>query len=284
MRPHYKRSPRRIFVMIESATQSQPESALDHPSPQYIALIPAAGVGARMGHQCPKQYLQIGKQSVLQHTIQAFLATPAIQHVFVVVSPNDAYIDEVLAQLAQHEAMSRLHILRCGGATRGASVHQGLQQLAQHLAQHKAQYTAISPHDWILVHDAARPGITPSLLNRLMQEIADHAVGGILALPVVDTVKRACSNAGVRGALIEQTVDRSDLWLAQTPQMFRYQLLCDALQQAERTQLAITDEASAVEALGFSPCLVEGHLRNSKLTRPEDLALIEFFLQASAEA
>lgn len=105
--------------MIESATQSQPESALDHPSPQYIALIPAAGVGARMGHQCPKQYLQIGKQSVLQHTIQAFLATPAIQHVFVVVSPHDAYIDEVLAQLAQHESMSRLHILRCGGATRG---------------------------------------------------------------------------------------------------------------------------------------------------------------------
>lgn len=262
--------------MIESATQSQPESALDHPSPQYIALIPAAGVGARMGHQCPKQYLQIGKQSVLQHTIQAFLATPAIQHVFVVVSPNDAYIDEVLVQLAQHEAVSRLHILRCGGATRGASVHQGLQQLAQ--------YMAIRPHDWILVHDAARPGITPSLLNRLMQEIADHAVGGILALPVVDTVKRASSNVGVRGALIEQTVDRSDLWLAQTPQMFRYQLLCDALQQAERTQLAITDEASAVEALGFSPCLVEGHLRNSKLTRPEDLALIEFFLQASAEA
>lgn len=226
----------------------------------YFALIPAAGVGARMGGVCPKQYLPLHGKAMLWHTVQAFLASSLIRHVFVVVSKEDAYVD----QLFPHN-LHRLTVLRCGGATRQASVYQGLQAVRQQ----------VGDNDWVLVHDAARPGLTQELIVRLVQAVRLHPVGGLLGLPVVDTVKQVQADS-------LRTLDRRGLWLAQTPQMFRYHLLVQALQQADNAQ--VTDESSAVEALGYVPLLVEGHARNFKLTLPEDVAMMEAYLTCIAGA
>lgn len=222
------------------------------PSPRYVALIPAAGVGARMGANSPKQYLTIAGKSILQHTVNAFLNFPGISHTYVVVSEDDAFVDDYLL------AADRMTILRCGGATRRDSVRNGLAYLADKL----------DAQDWVLVHDAARPGLTSALLQKLIEQVGSHAVGGLLALPVVDTVKR------VQDGKVE-TVSRDGLWLAQTPQMFRYAMLCDALDQAEQ----VTDESSALELMGYSPVLVEGHACNLKVTLPADLLLAAQYLQ-----
>lgn len=230
------------------------------PAAAHFALIPAAGVGARMGAACPKQYLLLHGKPVLWHTVQAFLHSPGIDHTFVVVSSDDGYIDQVFPQ-----PLPGLSILRCGGATRQQSVLQGLQAMQGRLLQGPPGQTSRSPapQDWVLVHDAARPGLTPALVARLQSALAQHAVGGLLAMPVVDTVKQ------VAGGVVT-TRDRNGLWLAQTPQMFRFQLLRTALQQAD----GVTDEASAIEMMGLVPMLVAGHVRNLKLTVPDDLALL----------
>ncbi|PXX47177.1 2-C-methyl-D-erythritol 4-phosphate cytidylyltransferase [Undibacterium pigrum] len=225
-------------------------------TPRYVALIPAAGVGSRMGATTPKQYMRIGSKSVLQHTVDAFLGFSKIQHTYVVVSPDDAYVDEYLTKA------ENLSVLRCGGASRRDTVRNGLSIIASEL----------TVNDWVLVHDAARPGLTSNLLQHLIDSVADDTVGGLLALPVVDTVKRV-ENGKV------QTIPRDGLWLAQTPQMFRYQLLCDALDAADQ----VTDEASAIEAAGHAPILVEGHVRNMKLTMPGDMALIAQYLNSPQE-
>ncbi|BBB66740.1 2-C-methyl-D-erythritol 4-phosphate cytidylyltransferase [Undibacterium sp. YM2] len=225
-------------------------------TPRYVTLIPAAGVGSRMVATRPKQYMRIGSKSVLQHTVDAFLKFSKIQHTYVVVSPDDAYVDEYLAKA------ENLSVLRCGGASRRDTVRNGLSELA----------STLSNQDWVLVHDAARPGLTSGLLQHLIDSVADDAVGGLLALPVVDTVKRV-ENGKV------QTIPRDGLWLAQTPQMFRYQLLCEALDAADQ----VTDEASAIEAAGHVPILVEGHVRNMKLTLPSDMALITQYLNSPQE-
>ena len=204
-----------------------------------------------MGAITPKQYLPLGNKIILQHTVDAFLDFAPVQHTYVVVSPDDAYIDSCL------QNSDRLTVLRCGGNSRRDSVRNGLRLLADRLAS----------QDWVMVHDAARPGLNNPLLQRLLDEVGAHAVGGLLALPVVDTVKRVHDGR-------VQTVPRDGLWLAQTPQMFRYQLLCEALDAAEE----VTDEASAVEAAGYVPLLVEGHACNLKLTLPGDLALAEKYL------
>jgi 2-C-methyl-D-erythritol 4-phosphate cytidylyltransferase len=223
-------------------------------APRYFALIPAAGVGSRMGAASPKQYLKLGGKPMLRHTLDAFLSSDLVARTFVVVSPEDEYIDSV----APNHGVT---VLRCGGATRMESVRNGLAVLASTLA----------PTDWVLVHDAARPGLTADLIAKLIDGTGDHEAGGLLALPIVDTVKR-----GIDGEACG-TVPRNGLWLAQTPQMFRYQLLRDALQAATDPN-AITDDASAVEALGFSPRLVEGHPRNLKVTLPEDIRIAEMYL------
>lgn len=225
-----------------------------NPAPRYIALIPAAGVGARMGADIPKQYLEIGGKAILRRTAEAFLAFAGVQHTYVVVSPEDAYAAELLP------ASERLTVLRCGGASRRDSVRNGLQALQ----------AVLDENDWVLVHDAARPGLNSELLECLIASVGQHAVGGLLALPVVDTVKR------MRDGKLE-TVPREGLWLAQTPQMFRYRLLCDALDAA----LEVTDESSAVEAAGHTPLLVEGHACNLKVTLPSDLALLQTYLKES---
>jgi 2-C-methyl-D-erythritol 4-phosphate cytidylyltransferase len=230
-------------------------TAMNQQAPRYYALIPAAGVGARMAANGPKQYLRVGGKPMLRHTIDAFLSSPLITHTYVVVSPGDGQIDAL--------AGAGMTVLRCGGATRMASVQNALRQLGE----------LLRPQDWVLVHDAARPGLNAALIDKLITSVGDDPVGGLLALPVVDTVKRA-------GAGPVATVPRDGLWLAQTPQMFRYRLLCDALAAATDAS-AITDDASAVEALGKSPMLVEGHPRNLKVTLPADIRIAEMYLAAA---
>lgn len=221
---------------------------------QYYALIPAAGVGARMGASIPKQYLMLNAQPVIAHTIRAFSDHPKIAHVFVVVSAGDEWADEMIGE------MPNVTILRCGGETRRDSVLNGLFALTD----------VVKEEDRILVHDAARPGLTRVLIDTLIEEVGDDPAGGLLALPVADTIKKV-ENSRV------STVPREGMWLAQTPQMFPYALLKDALLQ----KTVVTDEASAVEAMGLSPRLVEGHICNAKLTRPSDMTLLALFISGT---
>lgn len=225
--------------------------------PRYIALIPAAGVGERMGTTMPKQYALLAGKPLLQHVMETFSSTSLISHTYVVVSPNDAYVSDL-------PVFARTTILKCGGETRQASVTSGLQAISQE--------TEVD--DWILVHDAARPGLTQDLLEKLIAFVKDDAVGGLLALPVVDTIKRSDGHGRA-----ELTVDRAPLWAAQTPQMFRYAQLLQALQQAQQQAKQTTDEASAIEAMGHRPKLVEGSARNFKVTLPQDLLLAELIFK-----
>lgn len=231
--------------------------------PRYIALIPAAGVGARMAADGPKQYLAIGGKPMLRHTIDAFRSSPLIAHVYVVVSPGDCQIDAVVPA-------EGVTVLRCGGASRMESIQNALRQLGE----------VLDAQDWVLVHDAARPGLDCSLIEKLITTIGDDPVGGLLALPVVDTVKRVAPADGTAANTVATSVARDGLWLAQTPQMFRYRLLCDALAAATDASI-ITDDASAIEAMGLRPRLVEGHPRNLKVTLPADIRIAEMYLAAS---
>lgn len=223
---------------------------------RHFALIPAAGVGARVGTTIPKQYLPVAGKAMLRHVVDTFSLVPAIAHTFVVVSADDGYVDEAL----HGEMLARASVLRCGGNSRHESVLNGLRAIRDE----------VRDDDWILVHDAARPGLTPALVERLIDALHHDPVGGLLALPVVDTLKR--SDAGQRA---QTTVPREHLWAAQTPQMFRYAMLWRALEDAEQ----VTDEASAIEALGLQPRLVEGSPRNFKVTLPHDIALAEILLK-----
>jgi 2-C-methyl-D-erythritol 4-phosphate cytidylyltransferase len=227
-------------------------------SPRYFTLIPAAGVGARIGAGHPKQYLPVAGKPMLRHALDTFAASPAIAHTFVVVSAADGYIGDVMAR-APHLA-GKVTVIFKGGATRQESVLNGLHAIHEQVAE----------EDWVLVHDAARPGLTTALIEKLVAALRDDAVGGLLALPVVDTLKSA--DAGKR---VQATVPRDGLWSAQTPQMFRYALLQRALEHADH----VTDEAGAIEALGLKPKLVEGSPRNFKITLPQDIALAELYLK-----
>lgn len=225
------------------------------PPRRHVALIPAAGVGARMAAGSPKQYLAIAGKPMLRHTADAFLASPLIAHTYIVVSEGDGYIDSVIAP-----GEAGVTVLRCGGPTRMDSILNGL----------RAMRGQVADTDLVLVHDAARPGLTPGLIRRLIEGAGDAPGGGLLALPVVDTVKSTLGNALA-------TVPRDGLWLAQTPQMFSYALLLRALSEAPDPH-AITDDASAVEMLGYSPRLIQGHPRNLKVTLPTDIRIAEMYM------
>ncbi len=225
----------------------------------YYALVPAAGGGARMGAEVPKQYLPLLGRPLIWHTLAALCAVPALARVFVVLSPDDAQWD----RFDWSAFDGRVEILRCGGATRADSVANGL----------RAVRGRVGGDDWMLVHDAARACLTRAHVEALVREVGDDAVGGILAVPVADTLKRA-EGAAVADARIESTVPRERLWQAQTPQMFRHALLLDALERAP----AVTDEASAIEALGLHPRLVAADATNLKVTYPLDLHLAEIIL------
>ncbi|KRB70469.1 2-C-methyl-D-erythritol 4-phosphate cytidylyltransferase [Noviherbaspirillum sp. Root189] len=229
--------------------------------PRHFALIPAAGVGARMGADHPKQYLPLAGKAMLLHALETFALHPLVEHSFVVVSAEDGYIDDVLG--AQTHLQDKVTVLRHGGQTRHASVLNGLRVIGNQLTD----------SDWVLVHDAARPGLTGELIDRLVHTLEDDAIGGLLALPIVDTLKRSDAQSRV-----QETVSRENLWAAQTPQMFRYGLLKHALESATH----VTDEASAIEALGHHPKLVEGSPRNFKVTLPHDVALAELHLKGNS--
>jgi 2-C-methyl-D-erythritol 4-phosphate cytidylyltransferase len=235
--------------------------------PRCFALVPCAGVGERAGTGGPKQYHAVAGQAVVAHTLAALAAVPRIEATLVVLSPTDTQFE----QHAPGFEGERGWVARVGGATRADSVANGLAELLVRGAQ---------PHDWVLVHDAARCLIQPDWVNRLIEACDDDEVGGLLALPLADTLK--ASVQGQQGeARSQATVDRAGKWMAQTPQMFRLGLLQPALLSAladPETAAAITDEASAIEALGHAPRLVPGAYDNFKLTWPGDFALAERLL------
>lgn len=233
-----------------------------------FAIVPAAGVGLRLGEAIPKQYLPIGSRSVLQWTVDALLRAPWISRVLVVVAPDDTTAAALL------EGESRVQVLAVGGASRRDSVLNGLQRL---ITEPPAGWPALRDNDWVLVHDAARPGLRLAALARLHEALGSHPVGALLAMPCADTVKRERREPHEDSAdlaMVDHTVERQGLWLAQTPQVFRCALLCDALTRAP----AATDEASAVELLGLSPLLVPGDRENFKVTTRDDLALMRRLL------
>jgi 2-C-methyl-D-erythritol 4-phosphate cytidylyltransferase len=226
--------------------------------PDFIALIPAAGYGARMGTDTPKQYLALLDKPLIYHAIRP-LCESEIKRIYVVLAPEDVY-------WLRHDwdaFTPKLKPLFCGGETRAQSVLNGLRAI-----QHE-----VHPKDWILVHDAARPCLSGYHLKNLMQQVADDEVGGLLAVPVADTLKRADAERRVL-----QSERREGLWQAQTPQMFRYGLLTKALQTMECE--APTDESRAVENLGLRPKLVESDQLNLKVTHPQDLELARLILQS----
>ncbi len=214
-----------------------------------------------MGSNSPKQYVMIAGKPMLLHVLDTFAASPLIEHTYVVVNAEDKYINEVMAG-APHLA-GRVTVIFNGGATRKVSVLKGLQVLSDFA----------DADDWVLVHDAARPGLTTELIAQLIDALDSDPVGGILAVPVVDTLKR-----GQEDKRVQATVPRSGLWAAQTPQMFRYAMLRRALETADD----VTDESSAIEALGLQPKLVEGSARNFKVTLAQDIPLAEMYLHECA--
>ncbi len=222
--------------------------------PDVIAVVPAAGIGSRMQSDRPKQYLTIGQRTLLEYSIASLLRHPSITQVVVALHPDDQQFFSL--PLAADPRVRTV----TGGESRADSVRAGLQ--------------AIHDAHWVLVHDAARPCLHPDDLQRLLALTLSSKSGGILASPVRDTMKRA----EPRASLIAHTVDREDLWHALTPQLFPYRLLADCLQRAMDEGAVITDEASALEYCGYHPQLVYGRSDNIKVTRPEDLALAEFFL------
>ena len=225
--------------------------------PRSFALVPCAGVGARAGTGQPKQYLALGSQSVVAHTLDALAEVAELSATLVVLAPDDAEFEQHAPRFVGPSAW----VARCGGATRAASVAAGLAVLREHGAV---------DGDWVLVHDAARCLLQPQWVRKLMAACNADAVGGLLALPLADTLKQA--HEGRASA----TLPRAEKWLAQTPQMFRLGLLQTALNQAGDQ---VTDEASAVERMGLKPLLVAGELENIKLTWPADFALARRLLE-----
>ena len=224
-------------------------------SERFFGLIPAAGAGERMGLATPKQYLPLLGRPMLYHSVNALLASGSIDIVFVVLAAGDG-------EFRQHDwgdFGERMAPLYCGGATRHDSVLNGLV----------AASATVQPDEWMLVHDAARPCLGQGELRRMLDALAADAIGGILAVPVADTLKRADADAR-----IQATEPRAQLWQAQTPQMFRHGLLLQALSRTAK----MTDEAGAVEAMGFRPKLVRGSSANLKVTHAEDLQLARAIL------
>jgi 2-C-methyl-D-erythritol 4-phosphate cytidylyltransferase len=229
----------------------------------FYALIPAAGSGTRLAADAPKQYLSLAGRPMLWHAVRA-VCVPQVDTVFVVLAPGDR-------AFAAHDWSAfagKLEPLYCGGETRRDSVYNGLV----------AAMAALEADDWMLVHDAARPCLPREDLETLMRETQNDEVGGILALPIADTVKRAAKDEG-GVQRVAATENRALLWLAQTPQMFRAGLLMQALARAKGGP---TDEAAAVEQLGLRPRLVAGSRENLKVTWPEDLAIAEGILKGRA--
>jgi 2-C-methyl-D-erythritol 4-phosphate cytidylyltransferase len=230
----------------------------DITAPRCYALLPCAGVGSRSGAAVPKQYVPIAGRAMVAHTLAALAGVTRLAATLVVLAPDD----EVFEQQVPGFAGERGWVCRRGGAQRADTVAGGLAELLERGA---------GAHDWVLVHDAARCLVRAEWVDRLIDACLPDEVGGLLALPVADTLKRA------EGGRVAETLPRSDKWAAQTPQMFRIGALRDALQRAGT---AVTDDASAIEAQGLRPLLVEGDAANLKVTWPSDFMLAERVLAA----
>ncbi|MES9898007.1 MAG: 2-C-methyl-D-erythritol 4-phosphate cytidylyltransferase [Sedimenticola sp.] len=225
----------------------------------FWGVVPAAGVGRRMGGEIPKQYLRLNDRPVIEHALAPLLADSRISRILVALSDDDGWWSETA--FSDHPKVQRVS----GGMERCHSVLNALDALAP----------VAEDDDWVLVHDAARPCLQPSDLDKMISQLSGHPVGGLLALPLHDTVKRADHSQQVL-----ETLPREELWRAFTPQMFRYSLLRTALTAALEAGAQVTDEASAIEFYGESPLLVEGAPDNIKITRPEDLPLAAFYLSS----
>jgi 2-C-methyl-D-erythritol 4-phosphate cytidylyltransferase len=224
----------------------------------FWAVIPAAGTGSRMQADIPKQYLQLNRKSVIEHALNAFCENEKIKGIVVAISEQDTWWKSLA--ISSHPKIKTTP----GGAERCHSVLNCLHFLSGMAAA----------EDWVLVHDAARPCISSGDIDHLIGQLVDHPVGGLLALPVRDTMKRAdVDNA------VSETVNRNGLWHALTPQMFRLAGLTHALQQAIDRNQVVTDESQAMELMGLKPLLVEGQAGNIKITRKDDLALAELYLR-----
>ncbi|MCZ6802537.1 MAG: 2-C-methyl-D-erythritol 4-phosphate cytidylyltransferase [Proteobacteria bacterium] len=228
---------------------------------RYWVMIPAAGVGTRMGDDIPKQYISINGKTIIEHTLDCFIQREEIEGIVVAISKEDEYWSTL--SVSNNEKI----MIAPGGDERFQSVLNGLHTLTD-----KAQ-----DNDWVLVHDAARPCLKQSVIDRLIIKLRTHDIGGILALPCRDTMKR--SNAA--GEIFE-TVERENLWHAQTPQMFKLGKLLAAIEKALNNNVHVTDEAMAMELSGYKPLLVQGHPENIKVTHKEDLKYMEMYLDQGA--
>lgn len=226
--------------------------------PRIVAIVPAAGNGCRMNSDRPKQYLKIGSDTILEHTLHKLLAHPKIERIIVAISPNDEIFKTL--PIAQNNKIKTV----IGGSTRSKSVLAGLQELNE--------------DEWALVHDAARPCVNFDDISALINAVLRKQQGGILAMKVSDTIKRAYQH----DAVIDRSEDRTYLWAAATPQLFKAGELKTCLLKAEQNNVSITDEASAIEYCGGHPLLVECRRDNIKITKPEDLALATFYLETFA--
>ena len=221
------------------------------------AVVPAAGIGSRMEADRPKQYLDLEGKTVLEHTLHRLISHPRIKGIIVAIAQNDPWWPQISVK-----GNDPIHVV-VGGMERADSVFNALTELAK-----------LADDPWVLVHDAARPCLRHQDIDRMLDKLSSHPVGGILGIPINDTVKRTNYEHE-----ITETVEREGLWRASTPQMFRLQSLKQALHTAKKQQLKVTDEASAMELAGFQPLMVEGHSDNIKITVPQDLALASLFLQ-----
>lgn len=228
---------------------------------RYWVVIPAAGIGQRFGAKCPKQYVNLAGKPLIHHTLSVFLQNAAVESVVVVLHPNDQYWTMPSPSADFKGKLITTH----GGELRHDSVLQGLLALADRA----------TADDWVLVHDAARPCLSQQALERLLIECSDDAVGGLLGLPATNTIKQV-NQQGV----VEKTLQRDSIWEAQTPQMFRYAVLLQALQDLnDEDRYRITDEASAIERQGLRPKMITGEARNIKITHACDLAVAEWVLR-----
>jgi len=226
------------------------------------AILPAAGIGRRMGSSTPKQYLPLNGVPVIAHSLKKLSSIAAIGKIVVVLHPDDS--DWSKLKLKSNFDETRVSTVQ-GGAERFQSVVNGLQSLS----------AVASANDWVLVHDAVRPCVRVADIQNLIEQLDSHPVGGLLGIQVVDTLKRTNTDG-----VVQETVDRNEYWQAQTPQMFRYGMLVEALQRVIADSVPVTDESAAIERLGKSPQMVAGHKDNIKITHEADLAIASQILQA----
>ena len=225
---------------------------------KIVAMVPAAGTGTRLGDALPKQYLDVNGFPMIYHALAALCRVARIDTIFVVLAADDRHWQPLMAD-PPGTFWHRVIALSVGGATRGESVLNGLTAMQNNM----------NPNDWVMVHDAARPCIRAELIEQFIDELQDDLIGGLLALPLADTIKRDAGNLRV-----ESTIAREGIWRAQTPQMFRYGMLCEAMKKMPDA----TDEAQAIEALGHQPKLVMGDSANLKVTYAPDLKLARMLL------